>query len=467
MTFKLSFSFKGLTNKRFNTLHHFLAAAMLATLTLVLEHAGALNWLDAAMLRMMHVDSSVETAPSLAQPSLYTVLIDDKQYAEYFHAQSPLAREQLVSVLEDVFASKPKAVLIDLQLEPSWGESISRPLDTLLKQTAAIASTDRIALLLPIPTPRTDDIDAVNLRWMRQMCNAGIEFGSARIREHFGAAVRYDKIPQALSAMLLHHGSNNHITQDEHGRQDKALISNESSACELAQVSPNIKNLHAVVQPAHLALNDTAPLSPASISSAKRAQLIWEPSVTRQMLRAFHPDRVVLGGAYDQNDKFYVFGDPTPLPGALLHAAIASGWDKVHTAHRQAWFLDAVFGTLLGLLFQSLWGNLPSAHVSPQNWRQYLGVNFKILYVWAGAACLVLALTCATLQASNYLIDQGVWMNPGPVVLGMLIHALLLSSNQHGHHLPTGIREFLVQHPGCGFQVLVLALTLLFMPWIH
>lgn len=457
---------KHVTAKRFDVLHHFLAAAMLATLTLVLEHFGALDWLDAAMLRLARVENTVLTLPPTGPAPPHTVLIDAKTYAERFHLQSPLSRERLTPILEDIFAAHPKALLIDLQLEPTWGESTLRPLDSLLTKMAASGQTQRTAVLLPIPVSRTTELDVQSLRWMRQMCDAGIEFGSAQIREHFGVAVRYDKTPQTLAAMLARHKPATGDMHTPHSSDHAQTTLKVDTVCQLAQITNSLTKLRASIQPASVALNRTAPLSPKSVAIANAAQQPWEERTTRETLRTAMPELVVLGGAYEESDTFYVFGESKAVSGAVLHAAIAEGWGDVHNLHAPAWWFDALFGTVLGLILQFLWSLLPGRLEHTWNWRALTLTNLHTAAIWMVVAIFMCLLSAGLFQFSTYLIQMGYWMNPGPVVVGMCIHALLLASNPK-HSSLGSLRDFFAHHPACGLQLLLLIATVLYLPFMH
>lgn len=455
--------------KFFELFHHTLAAAVMASAVLALEQLHALDWLDAVMLRVVAPMRS-EPAPSASAQDLQLVLIDGPTYANRFGMRSPLDREQLTGVVSDLLAARPASLLIDLQLEPAVGEGGERALDDLLKT----ASGETTQVVLPVPERRTPALDLSSVKWMRSLCSAGVVFGSAHVRSHFGAVIRFDEDRSSL-ASLAHpaagaaqkHGHPQ--DQGDAGRDHRkpSLVrgqerGHDTVLCRLAEEGADLEAIWQMVLDAPENSSASEPLSPKAVRRVMAQKLIWQPEQTRLLLEANAPAVIVLGGDFDERDTFFTPASDGPIPGAAVHASSIASQGSIGSSHFAGWLVDVGIGTALGFLFSFLWKRVRSLTPSPDD-----AVKTVLLRSWGQLVCacgvwaIALGIGYGLMSAAGFLMEMGMWMNPGPVVLGMFLHALLVK-NEALHH-PHSWRAFTVLAPNWPIQALLIAGTLLWL----
>jgi hypothetical protein len=403
----------------FQLAHHLLAAALMASAMLSLERRGWLEWLDAVMLSVVATEAPTQAQAPDSLPRV--VLIDDVTYADTFALQSPLDRAALGRVLQDALSARPRTLLVDLQVEPSASEDMPRPLDTLLADAArGSAGHAGTHVVLPLPARRTPALDQRSLQWMRQMCEAGVQFGSADVRSHFGTVVRLDQDQLSIAQVA----------------QTAPVASADEAApslCALARQGAALEVIWALLKDTQHH-GKTTPLSPAVVKQLQRDALSWRPDTTAARLQAQPGGTIVVGGSYDPQDRFVTSAMPDPVPGALVHAsAVAPA--KLGSSHAGAWVLDVFLGTALGVLFAAAWRCVGRHSLETDQWRWR-----DVVKAWQGPArAVALWLVAAVLayglmKASGGLMAHGLWLNPGPIVLGMLLHTLLLK--EEAEHPP-------------------------------
>jgi len=423
-------------------IHHSTVAMTIASALWLAESMGWLDALDVIMLRVV-APASQAVAADTNVPQV--VVIDDEAYAEYFDTRSPLPRGPLVAHIEALLSTPVQLLVIDIQLEPIASDD-SNKLDTLLIEAAARGT----GIVLPIPEPRTVDRDASALLWMRGLCRKGIDFGDSRLRNHFGSIVRYDRSPHALAMVALARHPVAAIAQRAKPTFDSV------SPCALAEFAPSLKEVNRPLGGVadRLTLADTAPIPPSALRQVLHRQILLRDGVVEQLRGLPEPRVVVLGGAYDRRDQFRTLVGEEEVSGAIVHAAVIGGHGKLNSSHLVAWLVDLGLGVLLGFLFACLWGlRVPiatkisnsCANAMPR-WVSgllvyYVGAGYS-LFVWISP----LLVTVLLFYVSGYLMDGGFWLNPGPLVIGMFLHAMLSDRPQHKH--PRTLQRLIRHQPG-------------------
>jgi hypothetical protein len=397
-----------------------LAAAVLASATLVAESVGWLGWLDAVMLRVISPAVHVgETGAAADLPQL--VLIDQQAYADRFGLRSPLPRKAIVELLADVEVAKPKLLVLDLQLEPALEDDAQArlSLDQSLLRIAKMSS-----VVLPIPEARVDALDRESLSWMQLMCRGGVSFGLPDIQAHFGTVVRLEQTPFALGNIarsVWHPGA----------RHEEGAVADLCSIALNAKTLANVRR-EASKRGAH-AEEDGAPLRPGIVQRVLGAAIPWRDTATAELLRVIRPRAIVVGGSYDDRDAFLVAGSRQPVPGGVIHvAAIVS--DVKEAGRFVAWGIDVALGTVVGLVFLALWKAVHRAgkYVAPNpssTFRLVAAAHVELaltLLVWLLAVVVMLLL----FLSSGWFMEHDLWLNPGPMVAGVFLHTLLLKEEQ-------------------------------------
>jgi hypothetical protein len=432
----------------FAVLHHALAAGVMASAMLGLEHHRALDWLDAVMLHMVAQRSpALEAAATASAPQL--LLIDSLAYAETFGLRSPLDRSRLVQVLDDALSARPAALLVDLQLEPGTDEPADRALDQRLRQAALPdAEGHRTRVVLPVPEPRNPALDRKSIAWMRDLCKAGVHFGSAQVRSHFGTVVRFDEDGSTLAS------------------QARPRANESSPICELLAHTGELHALWLLLEAPSRSTNESTPIQPSVMQAVMQQALNWRPELTRQTLLQRRPEVVVIGGAYDSRDSFLTHALDGLAPGAAVHAASIAGAGKVSSSHALAWLFDLVLGTALGFLFQALWQLVGQTRAPAQgvHWRFMLAAWCRLVMA-GGIWLLALSIAIGLMALMGRLMAHGLWLNPGPVVLGMFLHALLLKDavTEAAHQPPDTWARFTAHSPSWPLQLMAIAAAVIYL----
>jgi hypothetical protein len=292
---------------------------------------------------------------------------------------------------------------------------------------------------------------------MRLLCEAGIQFGSAELRSHLGSVVRLDLDPLSMAQVARppHPEAHGHAQAEGHGHAEGTPV----SLCGLVSQGATLEVLWGLLQDT-AQHHRSAPLAPTLVKQLAANSLSWRPGETAARLS--EGSLIVLGGAYDSQDRFATSALAEPVPGALLHAsALANPGRDGH--HALAWAADVVLGTLLGLVFAALWTWVGHSrlHSSHWQWREVLRswwVPVRALVPWAVAAAVGYGL----MKAAGWLMAHSFWLNPGPMVLGMLLHTLLLKDEEV--HPIANWRVYTQHHPAWPLQLTLILAGLAFGP---
>ncbi len=421
-----------------------------------------LGWLDAAMLRVVAAVSAAPAPPHADSATPTLVLIDAEAYDRHFALRSPLDRRALQEGLREILDAGPERLILDLQLEPAGGDVAQGSLDELLQ-----AAAGRTRIVLPVPEPRTAQRDAVSLQWMRQMCLAGVEFGSPELLSHFGAVVRLSTDPLALASVAALPAQ----------PAASAAARQPGAACALAvQVSTLRAMSDLLAQPGSALPMGTA-LRPSAVERVQSQQLAWRPGEMHGVLAQRVPRTVVVGGSYDARDTFLLLGRSDLLPGALVHAVASDPRAGAKESHLGAWGADLLIGTAAGAVLQALWwlvrrAQRPCTEIISRlcaaekatAWRGIGAVGAGVLASLPPIALwvLVLAMAVAAMNAAAALLESAFWLNPGPMILGMALHAQLLA--QHGaHHDIANWQQYVKDHPFAPLQLALGGFTLAYL----
>jgi hypothetical protein len=435
---------------RYRVLHHLLAAALMASAMLALEKVRWMDWLDAVMLNIVGTEAPTATSQPAGLPQL--VLIDVQAYAERFGARSPLDRTALSELLGELLSVRPTSLLVDLQLEPAPDEPRPRDLDQRLATAARPQPGGAgVRITLPLPVARTPALDQGSIQWMRQQCEAGIQFGSAEVRSHFGSVVRLDQDPLSLAQVARPSAVPAHGEHSGRGAEPHVTL------CDLARNGATLEVIWGLLGSTDQH-HQSAPLAPALVKQLVASSIAWRPGQTAARLQT--GGQLVVGGAYDSQDRFITSAMAAPVPGALLHASalVNSGRDGHHAL---AWIADVLLGTLLGLGFSALWAWVGHAELQSAHWRwrdvvRSWAVPVKALVPWLAAALIGYGL----MKAAGWLMAHSFWLNPGPMVLGMLLHTLLLKDEEE--HPMAHWRSYTQHHPTWPLQGLMILAGLAF-----
>ncbi|GAB1395140.1 hypothetical protein MASR1M60_33040 [Rhodocyclaceae bacterium] len=434
--------------ERLMKFHHVGVAILVAAAIFIIEHAGALNWLENLTLRVaagMQGDVVATQAKDAADAVVLT--IPTEVYETDFGQASPLDRTKLAALLGKLANEKPRMLVIDLDLSPEG------PGQATLDEALIKIARQGTQLLLATPFPvYSETLFQAKFAWMKQLCGKpNIRFADTRLPVTQGVNLRYFKGRNALGDVA-------------HAWSQPAQATAPQWPCNRVLDGEN----HA----AFLDANTQQAEFEARISSQYTEQVHLDPATLRRTLAsvvdignglsiptdlALAGNTVFLGGDYSGADRFQTIARSAPVPGVVVHAAAYNGarHNPSRISHGLALLVDVIIGTLAGLLFHATWARHNGAQhqlatAGRQDWSLYLTTR-----LWLALNFLLLALLIwAIMEAAVFLLDRHLWSNPAPMVLGIFIKSLLGSRSHllpedrhaahhaesaHGHHPPAWI----------------------------
>lgn len=428
--------------ERLMKFHHVGVAVVVALAIFIIEHAGALNWLENLTLRVAAgMQDEVVTAQKEDSADAVVLTISTKLYETAFKQVSPLDRQSLATLIGKLAERKPKMLVLDLDVSPD------APGQDVLDKTLIDLANQGTQIVLATPFPVFSELlFEAKFKWMTKLCSTtNIRFADSRLPVTQGVNLRYFKGRNALGDVAYT------------WKGDSAPSASQWPCAQIKQGENFAGFLDANMQHAEL---------DARISSQYVDQVHLDPATLRRTLANVKDigddlsapaeldlagKTVFLGGDYSGADRFQTIARPAPVPGVVVHAAAYNGarHKPSRISHGLAFALDILIGTVAGMLFHFTWAR----HNGAQHWlaaadrrdwsryrvaRLWLLVNFHLLafFIWA------------ILQSAAWLLDHHWWSNPAPMVLGIFIKSLLGSRSHlqpagdhahadgHGHHPP-------------------------------
>ena len=377
------------------------------------------------------------TAPRPPQARPSVLLIDDATFEDRFKERSPLDRDELARLLEEIRGQAPRLLVVDLDLSPGAAPSADESraqaaLDSALKNYAP----DRLLLATPLPA-RSYELAFRRLQWMNELCKAGVRFAHTALFHSGSHVLRYDPtLPSLgpLAARLAGVQTEDRIEEPE----PCELVAEEMRYIERRQVERAAQGSD---PPAQRMLGAAyflqAPPGAAYYVDNEQARRLapinfgYERFVRRYCLsasaagddcgaiddRAVKDQVLFLGGAWGEEDLH-----PTPSgrrEGVMLHAA-AFHSEQVPVSNRLrpvATAAEFMLGLIVAYVMGSVWsGYFRALYNEPQTLHR-----IATRYAYAGlATLLVVATVWVIAQSSGWLMQHGIWLDPLPL-LGVLL----------------------------------------------
>lgn len=328
------------------------------------------------------------------------VEISDSRFREFYHESSPIDRCQFSKdLLTTTLALKPKTLFIDYDLSPISEEvsfetrklregehiqSCQTKLDTLLD---SIGSTANLILLEPLP----DTTSIKNVGWKKDRKLKNIRFTDGIINSPSGLTTTYSINENSVASVICHSmgcANQNHIHRVSNAKEDED--ENDSNFINFKAFANSVK----ILAIEDIATNHTY--------------------ITNKI--------VMLGGRYGKDDKFTTpIGD---LYGVDIHAAsYISQNESVTALHKLiVLIIDVAIGMLVGFIVKHSWEYFLKNHSGL--------IKHKILPLFMLIVMFIFMILCVliSLKISILIMDHwSVWLNPAPIVIGMVIHAFVMA----------------------------------------
>ena len=423
--------------EKYSTLRHravesFVVALFLASLSLLLECAGLLDWLDVAMLHIVPETVRPEPTRSVA-PEILVLTIEPRFFETEFGGQSPIPRGAFTKLLKKLDTTFPPNVLaIDYDLSPGCthlkasdpqlqcGQWLGRDAGEHEILTTYLRSRQRPIVLIE-PLPINDPVVCeTRWRWVDETRAHGtVTFGDHHLVHHgfFDTVVKYEENPRSFAHQALCTAQPQQPTCTKDGAPTSA---EHTPQCATPPVEGRLHLLNFL----HAA------------AGGVRICRLWRLASVEDCAAIHGTDfRIVfVGGNSDSGDRFIT--PMGPKSGVELHAHIAFSMMKGHglaPRHLYALLLDTFLGTVAGIFLSLSWGK----HYATDRPAVRLGralVSFGVLVV-AGVIPFLPA---------RWFMLRGMWINPGPMLIGLFVkswHASVIGDESRhvgddGRHRP-------------------------------
>jgi CHASE2 domain len=345
--------------------------------------------------------------PSLANangPSQADIVLkvdtESAHNAPYF-GEIPTQRCALAGDLEKILSSKPRALVVDVDVSPT-NRAIAEPngadalcaakLEQLLSSYAAKTT---IIAITPSQFTKSEAVHAARAIWQEKMTRRGIHFGGANLIKRAGDLVTTYEANESISHVLC-----------------------QKLKCEKS--TPQANESSALI----------------NFSAFKRQ---FVNTTTTSFSRTLIQDKVVFFGFGIDDEDIHL----TPLGmkhGIDIHAAAYASMREPLTEPSGIWdiLLDVALGVLVGKMAHYFLNKYMKSK-QLENVQASVHSKRKFAYFWLvilviGVAVIGLA---ASLAASKLLEFWGIWLSPVIMILAMLMDALcrapitLLSEKNH------------------------------------
>lgn len=456
---------------RSGILHHLLVALSLTSMVLLAKQVGMTTFLDALTINLSQrllverndkgvskeAGGGVPPEPcerpsaTRCDPALLFITADD--YHDSFNNTSPLDRNELAIGLGRLFKSGPAAVLIDLDLAPSTSQyQKDDRLDRVLKEAIELYGTKLVLI-----TPILDKVDTRAEEWLRQQCQQGIGLAFPSVRTTFGIVLYYSELYPSLGVV-----AKSFIP---------GLVDNENSSKRF-NVCADINlgdQLLEQKNPRWLSLKEKYDDLFKSAYREEIAYIDWTqtqdvtPTNWKTLLhdnkerleKSFRNRVVFVGSEYSQHDRFQ-----SPVGrkrGVQTHMAIA--YSNLSEKHFGPYFLEILVGTIVGTLGAWSWKTHRKIRMDHLTGATHARINLWG-HAWRFACRGMLVILPAVIGLLFIVLPvhfsvsglaKGNWINPAPLVVGILLDILVSRNDEHEEVQRPAIESrrwvCLVRHP--------------------
>lgn len=463
----------------FDFLHHLLVAWTITAAVYLATENGWMTYIDGVTLALTEwrLDSRGNGLPSSDNQiagvgshqseadKRVIIEISAKDYENYFDATSPLNRESLGDSIRKLTELTPKAIAIDIDISPgkSWS-STADALDQAIDKAHERGIT--IFLITPIVEAEDKDRRAVQQEWLIKRCEEGVIFGFPEGESENGVVLRYRKDYPSLGMVVQSWKAQN---KDNH---PKGLPYNW--ICDELKDTKDISHLGHLRELAWIEAKRTGPV-PIDLRLKDDVlefnKLIKEPGSAQATI---NKSVVFLGGSYDAKDMFRTaLGERA---GVEIHAAI-SRTQSENVVHPIAYVIELglglVLGWLLHIIIRSYFHSRSIYDRSVLDGRIFGGQMACTFSLYLAPFGLSLGAFYFAMEQSGRLLASGTWLNPAPMIVGVVIDSLVAQTTQYGESdhdggntaKPLGIRIFML-HPGLLWKLPLIIYSCVHL-WLH
>ena len=423
--------------------HHLVVATIITCGVYWAGTLGLTGGLDSATLYTAQQLVSLRTPEKLeyseanheGQPPATVLEISRESYEKVYRGTSPLNRVELERQLRPALdpAAQARLVVIDLDISPATPDDQSgTTLDSLLD------SPSNAPVVLVVPSFRaSSELAQRQSDWMAQRCAAGtsrrpVYFALPELASEGGAIIRHSEAYPSVGNVARWATTRAHTEPPTTPANCRAAMRPDI----VCAVHGKVRDLDLLREyfgelSAHCGL---APIDFQSISGSRTARHRL-PDPGAPALSDLAGRVAFVGGSYDSRDVHLTGSGP--LDGVYIHAAIFASSSST-LLHLWAVCLEILLGALLGHLFGALFAQYQR---QSRVYRESLQVRTirKAALAWIGSVSIIVVVALFGIVAayglvwsSSYSLARGVWVNPVPLVFGMLVDGLVASRIDSG-----------------------------------
>ncbi|WP_095504560.1 CHASE2 domain-containing protein [Paraferrimonas sedimenticola] len=409
----------------------FARTILIGTILIPLDYYGYLGWLDATILRLGQFDAYHQSSPDKKKLPVTVIEISQEMYEEYFEYQSPLSRAKLAEIIQLISLANPSTLTIDLDLSPQLN---SQEQSQLLYRQLGSLIDDGVSINLALPFGvNTRQKYLANLSWVDDMCSRGIEFAEPVVLHNNRTVLKMAKVSEAMPTTLYEQ------TAIANKQLDKRTICSWSLDDLTSPIS--IKSRLFESSSSASAMVDHRTLQVLNVNLLRQLQIISVETLDglRKVVESSKWDTVFLGGAYGNEDFFYIADQN--IPGVRLQAVeYLNIIYPVETSNLVALLLEVIVGVIFIFFFQALWKNrqrclsIGAGQYATRVFLDVLIIGYTLFYILLIAVLI-----------TPYFLTYAVWLNPAPIVAALvfdfLSHTVNQTSEQKGRTNYFGINK--------------------------
>ncbi|MFK7779804.1 MAG: CHASE2 domain-containing protein [Candidatus Gracilibacteria bacterium] len=362
---------------------------------LILSFIGIFDIANTISLRNIANSITSENVYSTSNKSL-TLMISNTFFEKEFKSKTPLDKDKLYTLLNNIIMQKPKSIIFDLDISPDYDFSnlsknlLNHKLYNLLKKHAI-----NINIILPFAfISDTQENKRIKKEWIKEMCTANIKFALPFLDAEMGVALRY-------------HDYNNNLSLGQ--------VSNLSICADVLSTT-NIENLQNKYQKKY----NQSEKYPINYKNIQTSTIILN-SMNDLKKYDLTDKSIFLGGGYGFSDKYITpYGEKY---GVQIHEAIF--YTISHKIDRASIYITILIDFLLAISFGILIEQVLEKREKITTLNSLVFNNVLLFFI-------LIVFVLISMETSNYMYHNlYIWLNPIPIIIGMFLDSIIGASKKN------------------------------------
>ncbi|MCW8896059.1 CHASE2 domain-containing protein [Sulfurimonas sp.] len=360
------------------------------------KQLGYFDMLHSAMLRNISSTYDESTPVYSNHSDSVVILISNKTFEKEFNSKTPLNKDKLGILVQNILDKNPKSLIFDLDISPDYNFENKKQIQTNL-YNILMNNSDNVKIFLPFAfIADTQENKTLKLTWAKQMCENNIKFAFPFITDEIGSVLQYYQDP-------------NHISLFTHSLQEG---SSNLGVCNKI-TGTDIKDLKDINQ-YYFEEHHTFKQLPVNYQTINKNTIMIDNF--KDLDKYNLTNKVVfLGGSYGFGDKYITpYGEKYGVE--ILNAIYYSLKHKIDEADALTTLI--ITDVIIGLLFGVIISYLIKQRKKISTQSKLALNNFSLITV--AAVFLFISLIVSSYIFHNLYL----WLNPVPLIIGMFIDSI-------------------------------------------